>query len=157
MKQGLEMMKYLMLNPEEFERITPLLNICICQFTDGFFLNARTFLLFAIKKTADMAITLFVAFHVHTAIDKIYVESFSESVMIEDIENPLILRRHFDGWVSKGKSLKFKIIHACWWIKSFFTNHSTIILCHSLLTIYPIFLMKLMMVRGLVVHIERLV
>ena len=92
-----------MLHPEEFERITPPLIICICQFTGGFCSECTNMLMIPTKITADMAITFFVAFHVLTAIEKIYVESFSECVVIEAIEHPLIFRRHIDGWASKVK------------------------------------------------------
>jgi hypothetical protein len=48
----------------------------------------------ATRTTTEQCVTFFVAFHVLSAIDNIYVESFADFELLEAVEEPLRFSAH---------------------------------------------------------------
>jgi hypothetical protein len=121
-KQGIEMMSYLLTHPEEFDGIHIPFVICLMQFTGGLFAEMTNMFNIATRTKSEDAITFFVAFHVLHGIDNIYVEAFSEFELMECCDEPLVFK-------VKIKDVKWR--ERSIWNKIYFTIYSAIKFFHN--------------------------
>lgn len=94
LEQGVTMLRYLVLHPEEFTSILIPMSICLMQCIGGLSAEGTNLFMIATRTTSDQCVTFFVAFHVLSAIDSIYVESFANVELLEAVEEPLYFTAH---------------------------------------------------------------
>lgn len=94
-KQGLSMLHYLNLHPEEFANGVEIAFLAgFLQCTGAFFAEAMNLFMLATRSSVELCITFFVAFHVLAEIDNIYCESIADLYLLEALEEPLVYKRN---------------------------------------------------------------